>query len=357
MGMTAGVHQVLAGAAPRDAITTHALFARDVIRSMGLRSEIFCDARHLAGELTQRVRPHTAWGRFAREGDHAILHYSIDSAAFEYVYERAARSAIHYHNVTPPDLLWRDAPALALQCGRGRDRLASFTGRVSAAAADSVFNAAELAQVGMPDATVIGVMRDIPSRFGEPERTTEPGRGLHLLFVGRGVPNKCQHDLILTTAALVQGGDDAVLTLVGSWGGNRAYLERCQHLVRVLGLEHRVRFLGSVDSSTLDQTYRDADVFVCLSEHEGYCVPLLEAMDRQLPIVAFSAGAVPETLGRAGLLLPDKAPSLTAEAILSAAHNNELRREMAETRAQQLAQHSPGAVSGRLTAFVREFAI
>ena len=178
--MTAGVHQVLAGAAPRDAITTHALFARDAIRSMGLRSEIFCDAPHLAGELTQRVRPHTAWERFAREGDHAILHYSIDSAAFEYVYERAARSAIHYHNVTPPDLLWRDAPALALQCARGRDRLASFTGRVSAAAADSVFNADELAQVGMPDATVIGVMRDIPSRFGEPQAAGEHAQATFL---------------------------------------------------------------------------------------------------------------------------------------------------------------------------------
>lgn len=353
--MTPGVHQVLAGAAPRDAITTHALLAREAIRSMGIRSEIFCDARHLAGELTQRIRPHTAWQKHTREGDRAVLHYSIDSDAFEYVHERAERTALHYHNVTPPDLLWRDAPALALQCAHGRQRLASFAGRVAAAAADSAFNATELADVGIPNADVIGVLRDTPEARPRSVRVAAQ-LPVKLLFVGRGVPNKCQHDLILTTAALIQQGTPAELTLVGSWGGNRAYLERCRHLTRVLGIEDHVRFLGSVDDDVLDQAYRDADVFLCLSEHEGYCVPLLEAMDRQLPIVAFAAGAVPETLGRAGLLLADKSPSLTAEAVLSIVRDTSLQEEMVVLSAQQLAAHSPSAVGRRLAGFIKEFA-
>ncbi len=355
--MIRAVHQVLAGAAPRDAITNHALLARDVIRSMGLRSEIFCDAQHLADELTHHIRPHTDWDSCAGPRDRAILHYSIDSAAFAYVQERTQGTAIHYHNITPPNLLWRDAPALAWQCAQGRERLPEFAARSSAGAADSIFNARELREAGGGDVTVVGVLRHVPDTgAGRNDQAAPRGTDLRLLFVGRGVPNKCQHDLILATGALTQAGVPATVALAGSWGGNRAYLIRCQNLVRELGLQSRVRFLGSVSDQQLDALYRNTDVFLCMSEHEGYCVPLLEAMDRNLPIVAYAAGAVPETLGLAGLLLTDKAPSIVAEAVIEVASNEALRQSMSAARVDQLAHHAPAAVRARLEAFIQEFA-
>lgn len=352
--MSIGIHQVVAGAAPRDAITNHVMAAREVIRAAGLRSEVFGDSRHIAGDLTNDVFPEQQWGARARSGDLAILHYSIDSPAFAYVRQRAARSAIHYHNVTPPELLWTDAPALAMQCADGRRRLGDFADLVTHAAADSAFNAAELDDLGFPDAQVIGVLRQAGTPQREP-RSARSDIATRVLFVGRGVPNKCQHDAILAIGALRQAGHTAELRLVGAWGGNRAYLERCRWTAHAAGVADAVHFLGSVTDDDLAQEYAHADLFLCLSEHEGYCVPVLEAIAAGLPLIGFNAGAVPETMGAAGLVLDDKRPSVVAEAIM-AVRAGALDDRMRLGRAEQGAQHSQVAVADRLVRFVKEFA-
>ncbi len=343
-----GVHQVVAGAAPHDAITNHVLAARDVIRSMGIASEVFCEAPHLSPALAHEIRPHHEWGDRTKANDAAILHYSIDSAAFEYVLERCATSAIHYHNITPARLLWRFNPRLARQCARGRDALADLEGRVGFAAADSRFNAGELAALGFPQASIIGILR---SARPTPVRSPSAGGHRRILFVGRGVPNKAQDDAILAVAALRQAGVLADLRLVGAWGGNEAFEWHCRDLVRSLKLEHQVHFLGSLDDVQLSREYADADLFLCLSDHEGYCVPVIEALEAGLPVLAFRAGAIPETLGSAGWLIDDKHPSTVAEAILEVVDRPP--RADAEI-AQQLAQHSAGSTSERLRKFVEE---
>jgi len=351
------VHQVLAGAAPRDAITNHALLARDLFRSRGWRAEIFCDDHHLSPDLQGAVHPHGRWASLTRPEDMAILHYSIDSAAFSHVQEHALTTAVHYHNITPPELLWRDAPALAAQCAEGRRELPSVVARTQIAAADSDFNGDELRGLGMSDVTTLGVLRATPEPTHQPAAlSADSGEPVNMLFVGRIVPNKCQHDLVLALGALRQAGVDARLGLIGSSGGNRAYLERCRRLAQRAGVADAITFHGSIDDAALETAYRDADIFLCLSEHEGYCVPLLEAMDHGLPIVAYAAGAVPETLGRAGLLLDEKSPSMVAEAIVEVVRNPALRAEMSGARQVQLAFHSPDRVAQRLMGFVERLA-
>lgn len=352
-----GVHQVLAGAAPRDAITNHALLARDLFRARGWRAEIFCDDRHLSPDLQGAVHPHGRWASITRPEDMAILHYSIDSPAFSLVQEYALTTAVHYHNITPPALLWRDAPALAAQCAEGRSELPSVIARTQIAAADSDFNGDELRGLGMSDVTTVGVLRSTPKPTNQ-SAATSPGSDapLNILFVGRIVPNKCQHDLILALGALQQAGTDARLDLVGSAGGNRAYFERCRRLAQRAGVADAITFHGSIDDAALEAAYGEADVFLCLSEHEGYCVPLLEAMDHGLPIVAYAAGAVPETLGRAGLLLDEKSPSTVAEAVIEVVRNPALSAEMMDARRVQLAFHSPDQVAQRLMGFVERLA-
>lgn len=350
--MTPGLHQVLAGAALRDAITNHALAAQRVIRDAGFASEIFVDDRHISPEVSERVHAHYSWSRVAKPGDFAIVHYSIDSPAFEHVLARAARSAIHYHNVTPAELLWRDLPALAAQCRDGRNRLGELAGRVHASAAASNYNATEMQALGLPPAKVVGILRNEVVVMHRAVRQSGPAR---ILFVGRGVPNKCQHEMILALGAMAEGGLNAELRLVGSWGGSRAYLERCRRTARIVGVEDSVLMLDSLDDAALAAEYASADVFLCLSDHEGYCVPLLEAMTAGLPIVAFAAGAVPETLGDAGLLLHDKSPSMVAEAV-AAVLDGALADRMAAGRLTQAAVHSREATTARLQDFIREFA-
>ena len=351
--MTPGIHQVLAGAAERDAITNHALAAQRVIRDMGFASEVFVEDAHISPEVGTRVHEHTKWDAVAQTGDLAIVHYSIDSPAFDYALDRAAKSAVHYHNVTPAELLWRDLPALAAQCRDGRTRLGEMTGRVVRSASDSQFKAQEMLALDLPPADVVGILRP---QLSIPPRTTGAVHSRpRLLFVGRGVPNKCQHELIMAVAALADAGVDAELRLVGSWGGSRPYFERCMRTARMLGVTDSVVVLDSLSDEDLAREYADADVFLCLSDHEGYCVPLLEAMAADLPIVAFAAGAVPETLGRAGLLLNDKSPSVVAEAV-AAVLGGALAGEMRDGRGAQLAHHSREATAQRLQAFIGEFA-
>lgn len=351
--MSVGIHQVLAGAAPRDAITNHALLARGVIRSMGCRSEIFVDSGHLSRELPGDILPHDAWARIATPQDRAILHYSIDSPAFEHVLARTEVSAIHYHNVTPAELLWRDAPHIAWDCLKGRQELAALAQHVGRAGADSGYNAEELVALGFPDPTVIGILRRPGSMHAMASGNAKrrDARRPRLLFVGRGAPNKCQHDLILATAALADCGVHADLRLIGSWGGNAAYRDRCERLARECGVSPRVHILGSVDDDRMDEEFRNADVFLCLSEHEGYGVPLAQAIEAGIPIVAYAAGAVPETVGGAGLLLNDKSPSMVAEAIL-AVLAGDVDERMARGRAEQRERHAPRVVEGRLREFV-----
>ena len=346
-----GVHQVVAGAAARDAISAHVISAQARIRELGVRSEIFCDPAHLDPGLRGRVLPDTDWGGTTAPGDIAILHYSIASPAFDRVLAAGAPAALHYHNVTPASLLWTFNPGLARQCAEGRQHLASVVERVRWVAADSAFNAGEIADLGSPHPTVIGVLREQGRTEPRRPRAADDGR-LRLLFVGRGVPNKAQHDCILALAALRQTGTDAELHLVGSWGSSPAYAGYCRALVHAAGVDDRVAFHGSVSAADLARAFATADYFLCLSDHEGYCVPVIEALEARLPVIAYRAGAVPETLGQAGLLLDDKTPSLVAEAVL-AAHSGEVCFPEDE-RGRQVEHHGAAATGDRLLAFVRE---
>ena len=345
-----GVHQVAAGAAPRDAITHHMLEARALLRARGIPSEIFVEADHIHPTMAGEVHPVERWDGVARPGDAAILHYSIASPAFFAVLDRADRCAIHYHNITPAELLWRFAPGIALECAIGRRRLAELAGRVAPVGAVSAYNAQELEELGFGATTVLGIMR--PPLPTAPRLPRGPGAGpVKLLFVGRGVPNKAQHHLIMTSAALADAQLDHELWLVGAWTAVPAYTDHCRDLAAALGVADRVKFVGSVTERELARRYADADVFVCLSEHEGFCVPLLEAMAVGVPIVAYASSAVPETLGDAGLLLDDKSPSLVAEAIIEALSNPALAARFEAARPRQLRGFARAVVAERVVAF------
>ena len=162
-----------------------------------------------------------------------------------------------------------------------------------------------------------------PTRAGDTER-----QEVVWLCVGRLVPNKGQHDLLAAFAAwCVVTGRRGRLRLVGG-GQTLRYQAALQALASDLGIADRVRFEGSITHTELTAAYRDADVFVSLSEHEGFCVPVIEAMRLGLPVVALGAAAVPETVGEAGIILPTKQPFDVAAAVERVVTDPQLRREL-----------------------------
>ena len=188
---------------------------------------------------------------------------------------------------------------MAELCDQGRAALAGFRGRADALIADSSFNAAELRNAGLGDATVVPLLLELPAEVTRREPNREP----IVVTVGRIVPNKRLDDVIKSFALYQhRHAPDASLVIVGSDVSFESYRTALEILAARIGAR-RVFFKGSISSEARDAWYRSADVYLSMSVHEGFCAPLIEALAHGMPVVARAAGAVPETLGDAGVVL------------------------------------------------------
>ena len=315
--MTA-IHQFLPRLAPRDAIGGHTLLIQEALRAQGIDSEIF------VGDVDPTLRSRaTHYEEFVglpdRQPALLLYHASIGGAMGDALMHRHEPLIVDYHNITPPEHFEAWAPEVSVMLAGGRRELAALAGRASLGLADSGFNEGELREVGFSRTAVVPVLVDLEGLVGDVdvgmlERLSGFG-GSCWLFVGRLAPNKAQHDLVKALAVYRRVWDPgARLVLVGA-ASSGAYEVALRRFVSELGLDGAVELVGSVSSGELGACYRAADVFVSVSEHEGFCVPLLEAMVYGVPVVAFGAAAVPETLGGAGLLLDVKSPAVVAAGV------------------------------------------
>jgi glycosyltransferase involved in cell wall biosynthesis len=326
------VHQLLPAAAPRDAITDQAFGWRELLRSWGYESEIVAEHVHpeMLGAVHRLDRPGK---RLARRGS-ILLRYALWSATAELALRADGPVGLCYHNITPGKLLRGFNPAVADLCDRGRAALAGFRGRLDALVADSSFNATELHSAGLGEATIVPLLLDLPAE--SPRR--KPSREPVVVTVGRIVPNKRLEDVARGfTLYQRRHAPEASLVFVGSDVGFEAYRAALEVLAARLGTQ-RVVFTGPISSQARDAWYRRADVFVSMSVHEGFCAPLLEALARGAPVVARSAGAMPETLGGAGLLLEDPDFPLVAEALHELASSEPTRTALYEAADRRLAE-------------------
>lgn len=315
------VHQFLPVLEP-GAVGGHSLEVQRALRDHGIDSEIFAESVHPS--MAGRARSHTDYGtRFAAHVDDCLLYQmAIGSSVASFVRDRPERKAVDYHNITPPELFARWEPDLVHGLAWGRHQLAELAPLASFALADSGFNERELIDVGYTHTAVVPILLDLTTfdhDVDEPclDRLMEQKRigGADLLFVGRIAPNKAQHELVKVLAAYRKLYDPhARLRLVGGSSSVR-YGQAIVGFAAELGLADAVDLAGPVSAAELAAYYRAADVLVSMSVHEGFCVPLLEAMHHGVPIVARAVAAVPETLGDAGILLRSDAPDRVAAAV------------------------------------------
>jgi glycosyltransferase involved in cell wall biosynthesis len=332
------VHQLLAALSYGDAIGNEALAIQRQLRAAGYESDIFAELVH--PRVAHLARPLWDYRLVSSPETVCIFHFSIGSAAGRLIHAASDRLAIIYHNITPAAHFLGFHPHLAGLCYHGRRELAAFAPRTELALGDSEFNRQELEQAGFAHTAVLPIVLDL-SLYERPpspviRRLYDDGR-VNVLFVGRIIPNKKIDDLIRAFAVFQKWVQPhSRLLLVGDHRGFERYFDRLQELVRELRVDEVV-FTGQVDDEELYAHYRLADVFLCLSEHEGFCVPLLEAMHFGLPVVAYDAGAVRETLHGGGLLLQDKAPELVAEILDRVTHGGDMRRAVLASQARAIA--------------------
>lgn len=336
------VHQVIPAATPGDAVTNQAFAWRDLLADWGHGGEIV--AEHVHPDLSEQVRRFDRAGKRILDDGAVVLRYAIWSKTAETALRSPERAALVYHNITPGELLRDFNPSLADLCDRGRKALADLP-RPASLIADSSFNAADLRAAGLGDAEVIPLLLDVPDDGAvRPSSQIEPT----VLSVGRIVPNKRLEDVI-KAFALFQGhrAPGSRLVLVGSSMGFENYRLALERLVERVGAR-RVFFTGPISTSARDAWYSRADAYLSMSVHEGFCAPLVEAIAHGVPVVARSAGAVPETLSGAGVVIDGLELPLVAEALHEVVSSPETRAALATAARERLAELRPDKVAPRI---------
>ena len=316
---TPRVHQVLATLGYGDAIGHEVLGIQRVLRAAGYASEIYVEtADPRLEDLTLDYRDMVGT---VTEHDIIVHHFSIGSRASRTAYALPGRMGLVYHNITPPHYFVGIHKDLVKLCFRGRRELTAYIGRCDLALGDSEFNRQELEDLGFPRTAVLPVVPDF-SHLDHPSGAAQTGlvadfddEVTNVMFVGRVTPNKRFEDVIRAFHVYrTRFNPRSRLLLVGAYSGYERYLAMLQGLIARLGTPD-VHFLGHVSNEELSALYDVADVFLCASEHEGFCVPLMEAFHKRIPVLAYAATAVPVTMDGGGVLYDTKDPHYVARLI------------------------------------------
>jgi glycosyltransferase involved in cell wall biosynthesis len=329
------VHQLLPVLSYGDAIGNAALRTRAILRRLGYRSHIFAgtiDSRLSAeAQLIGQLDPSRLDGN-----DALVYRLSIGSPLARIVELLPARRILVFHNITPPHYYQQVSPEVSFRLEQGYADLARLAPLAELVIADSTFNYQIAMQSGARHGVVIPPPIDFTRLRPRPASPEQPPR---LLFVGRIAPNK-RHDILLRSLAALREahGIDATLVVVGGADDTEGYLDALQKLAIRLRVEAAVDIGGKRSRDVdLGAEYARTNVFVSASEHEGLCVPLLEAMSFSVPVVARAEAAVPETVGDGGLLLETDDPLVYAAAIGRVIYDLPLRRRLIAAGHRRLA--------------------
>lgn len=344
-GAPSRIDQVIPTLASRDAIGRHTLQVRDLLREMGFASDIYY--ANASTDVLGEGRHIEKLGDADPSGRWLLYQLSIGSPAAIAFAKRPEPKLVDYHNITPVELISPWEPEVGEELRIGRAQMRHLARLTTFAMADSAYNEAELKAVGYKATAVAPLLIDVEEFAGKPDGAlarrlaAERARGGgDLLFVGKVAPHKAQHDLLKALAAYRLLYDpSARLRLVGGPIGE-TYSWALERFAEEIGVTEAVDLPGSVSHAELIAYYRGADVFVCLSDHEGFCVPLVEAMYHGLPVVAYGAAAVPDTVGDAGLVLDTKEPVPVAAAIHRVVRDESLRTMLRSAAAERVASMS-----------------
>jgi len=327
---------------------------RDAFRAWGHEAEVY--GLELDEDLEGDGRPFSQW-RAGGEHDVVILHYALPSPLSAALEAHRGRRVLRHHNITPPEFFVAHDPELARICAIGQEEFRRLAPHVDLGLADSEFNRRDLEAAGFARTGVLPIYLDFRRYRERPDpvlsRMLADGR-TNLLFVGRVTPNKRQEDLVRLASYWRRFiSPDVRLLLVGKLPRRRSYYDALQSFFYDEGFTPaEVVFTGHVDHAELLACYAEADVFVSASAHEGFGVPLVEAMLMDVPVLAYRAGAVPDTLGPAGVQYAEARLDEVAEMAHRLVTDRALRQAVLAGQRERLQAFAPETVEAALKAYV-----
>jgi L-malate glycosyltransferase len=357
-GATPGpaVHQLVPNFGLGDAIGNHVRALRDIVRGWGWASDVY--AQHIHETLTREARFYTRYREVSRPESVVLYHFSIGSELTSFFAGLPDRKILVYHNITPAEYFVGINAQVADRCRRGRWELGRLAAVPDLALGVSEFNRRELEAAGFPRTGVLPIPLDAAGYTHPPipALLRQHGGRTSLLYVGRIAPNKRIEDLLKLYYFYRRLDAESRLLVVGTAVDMESYLAGCQKLAAELGVLDGVVFTGAVSQAELCTYYRVASAYLSMSEHEGFCVPLLEAMHFGVPIVAYAAAGVPGTLGGAGLPVTEKDFPTLAELVHRVVTERGLRDAIIAGQRARLAAFDAGVIGAQLRGHVEGLA-
>ncbi len=349
------INQILPSISYGDAISNHAIEIRTILKSWGFKSEIY--AQNIHPKLSHITKVYTGYKKSSPE-DILIFHFSIGSDVSRFVKTLPDKKILIYHNITPYNYFIGVNDTLVYLLRNGRKELAEYTNITDLALGDSEYNCKELARIGFKNTGVLPIIVDFEKYNQETDKkilNKFEDDYTNFIYVGRLSPNKKQEDVIKVFYYYNKCiNSNSRLFLVGSYNGTERYYAQLQELVKRLNLEKNVYIPGQVDFKELLAYYKLSDVFISMSEHEGFCVPLLESMHFGLPIIAYSSAAIPYTLNGSGILINEKRYEDVAELAHILVKNGKIRDKIVEKQRLQLKQFEKPKVETMLKKYIEE---
>jgi glycosyltransferase involved in cell wall biosynthesis len=333
---THSLNQYLEAALVGDATTDHAFMLQRWLREMGIDSQIY--AEYCQPELERSIKSARSYRSKKQEGL-LIYHHAIGSRAAQRLIDEGQELILIYQNITPPEFFNTLDPAMARQMALGREQLAALRQQTKLAIGASDYSEKELKEFGYSHTGVIPiVLNEKEYQVPANEKLFQRFRdyGPILLFVGRIVPNKKQEDLIKLLYYYRRIEPNAILLLVGGHFPP-GYTHWIKDLSIDLGLDQAVIYTDHLSLEEMSTYYQLADFFVSMSEHEGFCKPLIESMYFNLPVIAFKAAAIPYTMAGSGVLFQHKDFEALAELIDVLNKNSKLRQQIVSGQNRRLA--------------------
>jgi glycosyltransferase involved in cell wall biosynthesis len=351
------VHQFAHQICRHDAVSNEIFTLRGAMAALGIESEIVCDLAD--GPLPAPVR---SWSnKIAKASRLTIVHYSHGFPTAERIFGSQEQKLLLYHNITPSHFFRSAHRNLTLASDAGRQKLSELAGAIAVAATHSDFSAQELRRLGFRRVEVLPYVPFTPLYNARPDEgvlaSFGSGGWVNLICVAQVAPHKRIEDSIFVFDYFKRFVNRrSRLLIIGGWAGTEAYLARLQRLVKMMNLRDVV-FTGQVPQKSLLAYYKVASAFLCMSEHEGFCVPLVEAMRYDIPIFAYASTAIPETLRGSGVQFSKKDWPAIAEGIGLLLADAEAREEILAHQRRSLEYYSPRACQEKFGALLESLGV
>lgn len=350
--------QLISTIAYGDAVSNDAIAMRDVLIQMGYHTKIY--AEHIWPPLTRTAALPIAELPPLRAEDVIIYHLSTGTPLTQQFANLPCRKVVVYHNTTPPRFFYKNKTVLYQVQKESLQQIKALAPYVDYCLADSAFNRDDLRAMGYTcPIDVLPIL--IP--FSDYEQGFSPNvlqkysdTATNILYTGRIASNKKVEDVLAAFACYHKYyNENSRLFLAGSYTPGEVYFRQLEAYAKQLGIAENIVFTGHAPFRDILTYYHMADVYLCMSEHEGFCVPLVEAMYFKVPIIAYASCAVPGTLGDAGILMSDKSPMLVAGMIHRLTQDIALRKNVIESQNTRLQDFAYATVKAQFEAYLHAF--